>query len=90
LGTIAFLFVPLAEEYRTAGQVDEAIEVLKSGIERQPTYMSARVSLGKIYLAQNMTEEAREEFEKVVKAIPDNLFAHKKLAESMPTRPFCS
>jgi tetratricopeptide (TPR) repeat protein len=75
------LFVPLAEEYRKAGQVEEAIEVLKAGIERQPNYMSARVSLGKIYLVQNMKEEAREEFERVVKAIPDNLFAQKKLAE---------
>jgi len=75
------LFVPLAEEYRKAGMFDEAIEVLKSGLESQPSYMSARVSLGKIYLEKNMIEEAKEEFEQVTKAIPDNLFAHKKLAE---------
>jgi tetratricopeptide (TPR) repeat protein len=75
------LFVPLAEEYKKAGQLDEAIEVLKAGIERQPGYMSARVSLGKVYLEKEMRREAKEEFEKVVKAIPDNLFALKKLAE---------
>lgn len=75
------LFVPLAEEYRKAGMFDEAIEVLKNGLDLQPSYMSARVSLGKIYLEKDMVEEARVEFEQVTKAIPDNLFAHKKLAE---------
>jgi len=75
------LFVPLAEEYRKAGMFDEAIEVLKNGLESQPSYMSARVSLGKIYLEKDMIEEAMAEFEQVTKAIPDNLFAHKKLAE---------
>jgi tetratricopeptide (TPR) repeat protein len=75
------LFVPLAEEYRKAGMHDEAIEVLKTGIEHQPGYMSARAALGKIYLEKDMKLEAEEEFAKVVKAIPDNLFAHRKLAD---------
>ena len=75
------LFVPLAEEYRKEGMLDEAISVLMGGIERQPGYMSARVSLGKIFLEKGMTNEARGEFENVIKSIPDNLYAHKKLAE---------
>jgi len=75
------LFVPLAEEYRKAGKLDEAVDVLKSGIERQPNYMSARVALSKIYLEKNMLNEARDELEKVVKSIPDNLFAQRKLAD---------
>lgn len=75
------LFVPLAEEYKKEGMLDEAIQVLLTGIERQPAYMSARVSLGKIYLEKGMRGEARAEFESVIKSIPDNLYAHKKLAE---------
>ncbi|MEW6215073.1 MAG: tetratricopeptide repeat protein [Nitrospirota bacterium] len=75
------LFVPLAEEYKKAGMLDEAIAVLIKGIERQPGYMSARVSLGKVYLEKGMPDEARVEFENVVSAIPDNLYAHRKLAE---------
>jgi tetratricopeptide (TPR) repeat protein len=75
------LFVPLAEEYKKAGMYDEAIDVLISGLERQPGYLSARVSLGKIYIERGMPGEARSEFEKVIEAIPDNLYAHKKLAE---------
>ena len=75
------LFVPLAEEYKKIGMLDEAVETLTRGLERQPGYMSAHVSLGKIYLDKEMLDEASAEFEKVVSTIPDNLFAHKKLAE---------
>ncbi len=75
------LFVPLAEEYKKAGLLDEAIEVLTGGLENQPGYLSARVSLGKIFIEKGMLSEARTEFEKVIASIPDNLYAHKKLAE---------
>lgn len=75
------LFVPLAEEYRKEGMVEEAIEVLRAGLEKQPGYMSARVALGKIYLEKGLQKEAREEFENVIKMIPDNLYSQKKLAE---------
>jgi tetratricopeptide (TPR) repeat protein len=75
------LFVPLAEDYKKAGMLDEAIEVLTKGLERQPGYLSARVSLGKIYIERGMLDEAITEFDKVIDVIPDNLYAHKKLAE---------
>lgn len=75
------MFVPLAEEYRKAGKFDEAISVLKSGIERQPAYTSARTALGKIYLTKGMLDEAKKEFEQVIKTAPGNLFAHRKLAD---------
>jgi tetratricopeptide (TPR) repeat protein len=76
------LFLPLAEEYRKAGMLDEAVEVLQQGIERQPKYTSAVVALGKIYLEKEMFAEARSEFEKVVAQVPDNLFAQRKLADA--------
>jgi tetratricopeptide (TPR) repeat protein len=75
------LFVPLAEEYKKAGMYDEAIDVLAKGLEKQPGYLSARVSLGKIYIERGLQDKARAEFEKVIEAIPYNLYAHKKLAE---------
>ncbi|MGE5894444.1 MAG: tetratricopeptide repeat protein [bacterium] len=73
--------IPLSEEYRKAGMLDDAIQVLQKGLEAQPHYMSARVALGKVYCEKGMIKEAQQEFEQVAKAIPDNLFAHKKLAE---------
>lgn len=75
------LFLPLAEEYRKAGMLDEAISAILSGLEYQPGYTSARVALGRIYLEKGMLNEARAELERVIPIIPDNLFAHKKLAE---------
>lgn len=75
------LFVPLAEEYKKAGMVDEAINTLIQGLEKQPHYLSARVSLGKIYIGKGLLREAKDQFQKVIAFIPDNLYAHKKLAE---------
>ncbi|HET6514744.1 MAG TPA: tetratricopeptide repeat protein [Thermodesulfovibrionales bacterium] len=75
------LFLPLAEEYRKAGMPDEAIAVLSKGLERHPGYTSARVAIGRLYLEKNMFEEAKAEFEKVISVAPDNLFAHRKLAD---------
>lgn len=75
------LFVPLAEEYKKAGMIDEAISILVQGLEKQPHYLSARVSLGKILMGKGLLNEAKEEFLKVIAVIPDNLYAHKKLAE---------
>ena len=75
------LFLPLAEEYRKEGLLDQAVEVLQQGLEKHPAYTSARVLLGKIYFEKGMAEEARKELESVVASVPDNLFAYKKLSE---------
>lgn len=74
------LFLPLAEEYRKCGMLDEAIMLLTEGLKNHPNFLSARVSLGKIYLQKGMNPEARQEFEQVVQFAPDNLLAQKKLA----------
>lgn len=74
-------FVPLAEEYRKEGMLDEAVNVLLTGLEKQPGYTTARVSLGKIYYEKGMLDEARSAFEEVIKSVPDNLYSYKKLAE---------
>lgn len=75
------LFVPLAEEYRKAGMADEAINILNRGLEKQPAYLSARVSLGKAYMDKGLLDKAKDEFLKVIAVIPENLYSHKKLAE---------
>jgi len=74
------LFVPLAEEYLKCQMVDEAVIVLVEGIKNHPTYVAARVMLGKIYLQKNQIPEAQAEFEQVIAINPENILAHKKLA----------
>src|SRR3990170_2439697 len=72
-------FIPIAEEYMKSGMFDEAIAVLKEGLQTYPNYLGARVSLGKAYLEKGMIHEAIREFESVVQLSPDNLLAHRKL-----------
>lgn len=76
------LFVPLADEYKKRGDLDEAINVLKKGLERQPSYTSARVALARIYLEKGLRAEAVEELETVLSVSPDNFLALKNLADT--------
>ncbi|OGW60260.1 MAG: hypothetical protein A2V83_09040 [Nitrospirae bacterium RBG_16_64_22] len=76
------LFVPLSEEYRKLGQLDRAIETLRSGLKIIPNYTTARVALGRLLLEKGSPAEAREEFEAVLREAPENLLASKKLAEA--------
>ncbi|HET6370427.1 MAG TPA: tetratricopeptide repeat protein [Nitrospiria bacterium] len=57
------------------------MSVLKEGLQIHPTYLTARVSLGKVYLQKGLISEAKGEFEGVIKLNPDNLLAHRKLAK---------
>ncbi len=75
------LFVPLAEEYKKAGDVEMAIHVLLEGLKNNPEYVTARSSLGKLLLAKGDLAGAQKEFEEVVKTVPDNLMAQKKLGD---------
>jgi tetratricopeptide (TPR) repeat protein len=74
-------FAQLAEEYRRAGELDEAVRVAGAGLERHPDYLSARVTLGRALIALGRFDEAEPELESVVRAAPDNLAAIRALAE---------
>lgn len=74
-------FAQLAEEYRRAGQTDEAVRICREGLTRHPGYLSARVTLGRALLDLGQLAEARGEFEFVVAEAPENLAAVRGLAE---------
>ena len=44
------IFAQLAEEYRKAGRLEEAIQTCRDGLETHPNYFSARVALGRALL----------------------------------------
>lgn len=74
-------FAALAEEYRRAGRYSEAIEICRTGLARHPSYLSARVTLGRALIELGALEEARAELERVIEAAPENLAAIRGLAE---------
>lgn len=74
-------FATLAEEYRKAGQFDEAIATARTGLERFPSYLSARVTLGRALIEIDELEEARTHLEEVISQSPDNLAAIRALVD---------
>jgi len=75
----SLVFAPLADAYRKEGKLEEALATCKRGLEKHPSYTSARVVLGRIYQDQKKTDEAQVEFKKVLDQDPDNLMAHSLL-----------
>ena len=75
------LFAPLADAYRKNGEIDKAIEILETGIERYPGYASARVILGKCYYDKGATERAKSEFLRVVDIDAENMVALKFMGD---------
>ncbi|MGE0359781.1 MAG: tetratricopeptide repeat protein [Vicinamibacterales bacterium] len=74
-------FAQLAEEYRRAGQTEEAVRICRDGLTRHPGYLSARVTLGRALLDLGQLDEARHELQFVATEAPENLAAVRGLAE---------
>ena len=73
-------FATLADEYRRAGMLDEAIATCQAGLRRHPSYVSARVTLGTALIEAARYDEARAELEIVLRTVPENLAAIRGLA----------
>ena len=74
-------FAQLAEEYRRAGRIEDAVRVCRAGLETHPTYGSARVTLARALIEMGQHHEAKTELERVVHEAPDNLVAIRVLSE---------
>lgn len=77
------IFAPLAELYRKAGLVDEAIEIAREGLQHHPQFVGGRVALARALFDQKRYEEVIEELSAVVRDVPDNLVAQRLLGESL-------
>ncbi|MBI5892499.1 MAG: tetratricopeptide repeat protein [Deltaproteobacteria bacterium] len=75
------VFAPLAESLRRGGFLDEALTICVEGLQKHPNHMSGKVALGRIYYDKGMLQEAKKEFEEVVKISPDNILAARILKE---------
>ncbi len=74
-------FAALAEEYRRAGRFEEAVAACVTGLNRHPSYLSARVTLGRSLLEVGRYDEAQTELEHVLRLAPENLAAIRGLAD---------
>lgn len=74
-------FAGLAEEYRRLGRYSEAIDTCRAGLLRHPSYLSARVTLGRALIEIGLFDEASAELEQVLESAPENLAAIRALAD---------
>ncbi len=74
-------FAALADEYRRAGRFHEAVETCRAGLLRHPSYLSARVTLGRALLELGEYDQAEDELQVVLRTAPENLAAIRALAE---------
>jgi Flp pilus assembly protein TadD len=77
----SLVFAQLAEEYRRAGQYDDAIRTCCDGLTHHPSYLSARVTLGRALLAVGDIDAAEHELRAVLETAPQNLAALRSLAD---------
>jgi tetratricopeptide (TPR) repeat protein len=75
------VFAQLADAYRKEGQLDEAVRICRNGLVAHPTYVSARVVLGRALLEQGALEAAEAEFSRVLELTPDHLLALQLLGD---------
>lgn len=76
------VFAPLAEAYRKAGMVDEAIEIAKDGVRIHPNYLGGRVALARALFDRQRYHEVIDQLEMPMQNAPDNLAGQRLLAES--------
>jgi len=77
------LFAQLAEELRKDGDLEDAIQVAREGLQKHSNYPSARMTLGRALFDTGDWAAARAEFELVLKGAPDNILASRLLAECL-------
>jgi tetratricopeptide (TPR) repeat protein len=76
------VFAPLAEAYRKAGLIDEAIEIAREGLRVHPSFIGGRVALARALFDKRSYNEVITELTSVVRDVPDNLVAQRLMAEA--------
>jgi len=75
-------FFKLGEHLRREGELDEAIEVLQTGLAHHPRYVAAWVSLGRALLAAGHGAEAATALDTALELDPGNAVAARAAGEA--------
>ena len=76
------IFYQLGELLRREGEADQAVEILRTGLERHPRYVSAWVCLGRSHRDLRTLEEARQSFQTALDLDRENPVAARLLGET--------
>jgi tetratricopeptide (TPR) repeat protein len=74
-------FAPLANEYRKAGDFDQAIFICQEYLPQQPGHMSGHIVFGQALFEARRLPEAKTVFETALSLDPENLIALRHLAD---------
>jgi tetratricopeptide (TPR) repeat protein len=75
------VFARLANEYRKAGDPQSAIDLCRTHVPLQPTYISGHIVFGQALFEQGELDEARTAFETAISLDPENLIAIRQLGD---------
>jgi tetratricopeptide (TPR) repeat protein len=76
------IFFKLGEYLRREGELDEAIEVLRSGLKEHARYVAAWVSLGRAQLDNGDAEGSQVALERALQLDPENAVAARAMGEA--------
>src|SRR5215470_279279 len=74
-------FAPLADAYRKAGRIADAVRLCREGLARFPHYVTARLILAKALLDGGDPDAAMEEVQAILEASPREAQAHRLAGE---------
>ena len=74
-------FAPLANEYRKAGDPEQAIAICRAHLAQQPGHMSGHVVYAQALYDAGRTDESRVVFEKALTLDPDNAIVLRHLGD---------
>ncbi len=79
-------FAPLANEFRKAGDVSQAILICEEFLPAQPGHMSGHIVYGQALYESNRLDEARATFETALDLDPENVIALRHLGDIASTQ----
>jgi tetratricopeptide (TPR) repeat protein len=74
-------FAPLANEYRKAGDLQQAISICQAHLPQQPGHMSGHIVYGQALFEARQFDQARGVFETALALDPENLIALRYLGD---------
>lgn len=75
------LFAPLSEGLRKSGQLNEALQIGLKGLSFHPKFAAGHLAVAHIYFDKDNFAEAIEHLSEAVEISPENILAHKLMAD---------